>query len=480
MKTKILLSFLIMTSFYFRLTAQVTIGEGEEPLGGALLQLKTVSDSVSNGDMNATKGLAFPRVNLTSTYDLFPMYSNDPYYTAHKAELDRTHKGLMVYNIGDAFAPGMYFWDGTQWMVFESNVSIPPTVETLLCENVIFDRQTLTAGVYFEALAHVPYSAGNGGIYPKGPEISSTGVNGLKAQLQAGKLADGSGELIFRIWGTPDQSSPSVAFFHISFPTGVDNHGDPIYADCTIEIGNTAQAKIEDVAVVGPLLYTEEDRVPGYGRTITSPDGQWSVRVFVAKPGVNYATDHLKDGTLIGGIGTSTANTTFVDTDLQLRPNNMEDNTARIMWAAKILYRGDNTLGKTALIDLPQSNCNNKWGGTTTVLGDDSWWSYWFLVGPTTIPPANNPAGQFKNFYNIGWYNTNVFQDGFPELREYLWTRVDETALNRKIKTVYKVTFSMGALVSGPTTAPVATVVSDESASKTTVYLKIEQSTSIE
>jgi len=492
MKTK--LSVFFMNLFFLlqcslSLFSQVTVGLNEEPLGGAIFQLKTVGDDTSNGDENATQGLGFPRVELTDVYKLYPMYMNDTKYNTdplEKVKLDVSHKGLMVYNVKGSLATGMYYWDGSQWMALESTVAIPPAIAGLLCDNVTFAKQTLVNGEYFETLVRVPYNGGNGAVYQEGPVIDceqpQSGevlVTGLQIQLQSGKLANGSGELIYRIWGTPVGSSPDVARFRVSFPTGLAAPNDIV--ECEVEIGNTAFAKIETHAVVGPLIYNEDQNVPGYGRLITTPDGKWSVRVFVPKPGINYSTGYLSDGTTpIGGTGISVAGTTFEDVDLQMRPNNMEDDDIRIMWASKILYRADNTLGKTAILDFTKNKCDNKWGGTTPSTVDATWFSYWFILGPRTEAPTDILADQYKEFYNIGWYNTNVFQTGFPELREYLWTRIDETALNRKVKTVYKVTFSMGALTTGLSTAPANVDVNDANASKTTVYLKIEQTTSME
>ena len=89
------------------LNAQVTIGLVETPVKGSLLQLKDV-DGVTDGGMNAHGGLALPRVVLSDKNQLFPMFLNDPdnpasgpnaEYAANKAVLDKTHTGLIVYNI---------------------------------------------------------------------------------------------------------------------------------------------------------------------------------------------------------------------------------------------------------------------------------------------------------------------------------------------------------------------------------------------
>ena len=66
----ILLSTLLAVSLY----SQVTIGMGEAPVGGALLQLK----ETESNNTNANKGLGLPRVKLTSETNLYPMFASNP------------------------------------------------------------------------------------------------------------------------------------------------------------------------------------------------------------------------------------------------------------------------------------------------------------------------------------------------------------------------------------------------------------------
>ncbi len=103
------------------LTAQVTIGQGEEPVNGALLQLKDKAN-VNGKNANATKGLGMPRVELTSETDLFPMYPDNASYTSVKATVDPQHTGLMVYNLSSTapFSEGVYVWNGTKWLAVGS------------------------------------------------------------------------------------------------------------------------------------------------------------------------------------------------------------------------------------------------------------------------------------------------------------------------------------------------------------------------
>lgn len=86
------------------LNAQVTIGSGEPPHAGALLDLK------ENADGSSRKGLLLPRVALKATNDPTPL-------AAHE-------KGMTVYNtvtsapsVSSAYyvSPGLYYNDGTKW-----------------------------------------------------------------------------------------------------------------------------------------------------------------------------------------------------------------------------------------------------------------------------------------------------------------------------------------------------------------------------
>jgi len=117
LKTKLkLLIITFGTIFLVKTQAQVTIGLNEAPVDGALLQLKTIEDAVSNGGINATQGLGMPRMILTNKYDLTDIL-NSP--TSGNRE---DHVGLILYQTGyqehatlGIFCPGLYVWDGKEW-----------------------------------------------------------------------------------------------------------------------------------------------------------------------------------------------------------------------------------------------------------------------------------------------------------------------------------------------------------------------------
>lgn len=95
--------------------SQVTIGNNEFPMPGALLQLKNI-DGITDDSANSTKGLMLPRVQLISPVELYPMFEiGDPNYTIDKK---KDLIGLCVYVPSlwsDNYCPGLYVWDGESW-----------------------------------------------------------------------------------------------------------------------------------------------------------------------------------------------------------------------------------------------------------------------------------------------------------------------------------------------------------------------------
>ncbi len=134
------MSFLLMTLIQNYLQAQVTLGADIAPEKGALLQLKENGDKESNSH----RGLGMPRVNLTDTKNLFPMFettpgsgtANDLYNSStKKGDIDKKHIGLWVYNMNVCLnqmggSEGLYVWDGGEWVRTMNNDS--PLVSTFV------------------------------------------------------------------------------------------------------------------------------------------------------------------------------------------------------------------------------------------------------------------------------------------------------------------------------------------------------------
>jgi len=87
-------------------SAQVRIGGNTPPNASALLDL-----NATDATMNGMKGLALPRVNLTSPTMLLSGVTSNL-------------TGMMVYNTTTTLGRiGVYFWNGAQWV----NASLPTT-----------------------------------------------------------------------------------------------------------------------------------------------------------------------------------------------------------------------------------------------------------------------------------------------------------------------------------------------------------------
>ncbi|MDR1699010.1 MAG: hypothetical protein LBR75_04225 [Prevotellaceae bacterium] len=136
MKKSILIRTLLIAAVLLATTgasAQVTIGNGEIPIAGSLLQLKNKT-GITDDAVNAHLGLAMPRVALSDKNELYPMFLNvhrDPnsgatdIYAANKEAIDKAHTGLIVYNVsdeGEGLCIGLNQWNGTEWNCFEAKL----------------------------------------------------------------------------------------------------------------------------------------------------------------------------------------------------------------------------------------------------------------------------------------------------------------------------------------------------------------------
>jgi hypothetical protein len=115
--------------------------------------------------------------------------------------------GSLIYNINgtpSGNGTASFLLDiGGQTCTLTINVELPAgTISQLDCSNTI-NTGTLTAYSAANGVSSsIPYSGGNGGTYSS-QSITSAGVTGLTANLTAGILANGNGNLDFLITGTP-------------------------------------------------------------------------------------------------------------------------------------------------------------------------------------------------------------------------------------------------------------------------------------
>lgn len=255
--------FILIISILFNIgqsKAQVTIGSGNPPNDGALLQLKEWN---SETDLtNSTKGFSFPRVALVKKNELYPMYKVGYPGVTNLQNLKYSNIGLTVYNVTnnpvattetDAFVRGLYQWNGAQWLLIEGVKMVEPAIDELMFGSASLNPSAYTKDVPYKGILSVPYTGGNGGTYNTLPNLT---VQGLTFSLQSGRLALGNGQIQYVVEGIPSISSPEVVRVPVSFLGKSD----------TVTVGNVQEIKTISFAKtkgenfttknVGALTYT--------------------------------------------------------------------------------------------------------------------------------------------------------------------------------------------------------------------------------
>jgi hypothetical protein len=145
----------------FHTKAQVTIGEDEEPVTGALLQLKEKL-GVTDGTSNSYRGLVLPRVTLSDKTQLYPMFLADPEdpnsgpnndYAGNKASIDQIHTGMIVYNLVEDedkdLCKGLNYWDGGQWACFQAKTETAK-ISAVSCSDITINGVYIVGNVVTE------------------------------------------------------------------------------------------------------------------------------------------------------------------------------------------------------------------------------------------------------------------------------------------------------------------------------------------
>ncbi|MDR2472621.1 MAG: hypothetical protein LBD53_03515 [Tannerella sp.] len=391
---------------------------GEIGLGGAL----TGNTVIANGTPSQPYSLAFVngtdsvRIGAAGSSTLLKVSSTNKGMMLPKVTLssrtDRTtvpnpEHGLMVYNTGKHASysvEGFLFWNGSEWKTMDNNVAINPSFASFNCGSAILSPAQYTSQVAYSGILRVPYSGGNGGRYSGGASITA---NGLTFKLQDGRLENGNGELVFSVSGTPTVSSPTGTTIRMVKALVPFNAG----SECDVTVGDNVDATVRTKATVGPLLKTSEG-ANGYHRVVTTPDGKFSVRIFI-RSGQNLQ-----------------------DADLQIRNNTSVEQT--IMWSSVFGWH-DNVDGASNNSLKLQTGI---WSGNSGENGS----------GTVAQSTSNNAA----------WGNENVYWSNDPEHRSYMWVSYEANS-----QTAYILTFMMGARQLG--------AANDSSAATVKAFLKIDE-----
>jgi uncharacterized protein (TIGR02145 family) len=197
-------------------------------------------------------------------------------------------------NVGD-----MNYWNGTMWVplnkgsqgqflifcdgkpTWANNGVCPDPIASLDCSTSV-NNGTLTATTAASGVTSViSYTGGNGGTH-NGQVVTSTGVTGLTATLQAGAFANGNGSVTYTITGTPTTSGT---------------------ASFALNIGGKTCTLLRTVAA------SSQNPTSGYGPNITDVDGNSYKTVYIGTQqwmGENLKTSKYSDGTTIQNITDNT------------------------------------------------------------------------------------------------------------------------------------------------------------------------------
>ncbi|RNA61067.1 hypothetical protein D1631_03525 [Chryseobacterium nematophagum] len=276
-------------------------------------------DASSNQEFNLTnnvgKGLLFPitKLSLFTQFNENPINvlpTNYPYY----------YDGFIVYNTDISGVAGVGSTEGTlcrgfwyydnpsmsnvnngTWRPLRPDLCLLPRF-VLECVAGKVNEGTLTANTPagVDVVTRMNYTGYNGGSFPDGPGISSTGVTGLTAILVGQSNPSVDGVIAFHISGTP--SGAGTASFDISFGgktctfTRTVDPGAPFVTD--LQCGN---------ATFSPNTLTQGTSVTG---TLTIPYTGGNAANYPAEnvPPVNGLTFTRNAGTLATGNGTLTYN----------------------------------------------------------------------------------------------------------------------------------------------------------------------------
>lgn len=373
---------------------------------------------------SANKGVLLPRVALKSSTD--------------DVTIPTPTTGLLVYNTGaeSTFTTvGYMFWDGSAWKLFANSSSESGSARLNCAGATMSPAQQIVGGTDIIAgtILQIPYTGSNGGSF-NGATLTSTGNTNVTATISGGMLSAGNGVLNFALSGTPtvSQQAPNGITFDL---TDFLDANTGITGCDEVVVGNVLTASVETTAVMGFLMETTDDNgAVGYGLQCNSPDGKFSVRVWIPKLTI-YNTITAQNGAV---------------PNVQLKNNS--ESTVKVIWNDITFYSNGTAVPISAngVMNVP----SKVWGGNNNV------------GGATPTQWVNSSATS-----NAGYFGQVGIYDGSgngPEYRRYTWIPIGNNE-----KTSYEI-HVMAAIDN-----PAGTLLSNYSGTPTQVkvYIKFEQVT---
>jgi len=204
--------FLAALLLYSSVSGQVTIGMNGEPQKGALLDLK--EKEISNAkEPNSEKGLLFPKVSLTSSTSLEPLFAT----TVEPQTITST--GMIVYNVNEnaeGLKTGLCVWNGSEWTSVEGGGSYGSSIFDLNCESKITVKGILSKGKPLNPAQNTitfPVNVTKEGKY----SIQAHSDNGYYFSSSGEFMRKGNYEVVLLGMGTPLNATKENEYNYLTF-----------------------------------------------------------------------------------------------------------------------------------------------------------------------------------------------------------------------------------------------------------------------
>ncbi|SDJ11595.1 hypothetical protein [Chryseobacterium jejuense] len=145
-------------------------------------------------------GINTPNPHLSASLELAS--NNKALYlnrVANTSVINDPQSGMVIYDLTDkcvkAYQGNPAGWSGC----IIGNSGLTGAVTSINCAGAYFTPNFATVGQPYTGTLTVPYTGGNGGIYP----AQTTTVNGLTFNLPLGVFATGDGNVVYNVTGTP-------------------------------------------------------------------------------------------------------------------------------------------------------------------------------------------------------------------------------------------------------------------------------------
>lgn len=172
---------------------------------------------------------------------------------------------------------------------------VNPSISSLDCAQISFSHPA-SVDVLFVETIQVNYAGGSGDLFSSGPSISSTGVEGLTARWNEGRLVSGNGSFSLIISGTPVSSG--VASFALNF----------LGKQCVVNLNVLSPAvstlTCDQVVFSETAIPNFEYRGIATLQYIGGNGAEYISSAPIASTGVEGLTAELEEGILANGDGT--------------------------------------------------------------------------------------------------------------------------------------------------------------------------------